>query len=103
MYSTYGQNPYLNTLLLDQQFSEAMKSQERHAIKAILAAKKSKIKSKGVTVSEKLTMQTRKMKNFAGRTVVSNLNEGLTGQSAQAAERQLTSRHFNPNLKSPIK
>ena len=48
-------------------------------------------------------MQTRKMKNFAGRTVVSNLNEGLTGQSAQAAERQLTSRHFNPNLKGPIK
>ncbi|WP_257791478.1 hypothetical protein [Pseudolactococcus paracarnosus] len=43
------------------------------------------------------------MKKFAGQTVVSNLKEGLTGQSAQAAERQLTSRHFNPDLKNPIK
>lgn len=103
MNNYYGQNPYLNLSLLDQQFAEAMKAQERLAIKAIIKAKESTIKSKGKTLSTKLTDQTTKMKNFSGQTIVSNFKEGLTGQSAEAAEAYLKSSKCNPNLKSPIK
>ena len=89
MYSTYGQNPYLNTSLLSQQFSEAMKAQERHAIKAILAAKKSKIKSKGVTVSEKLTMQTSK-------------NEKICRTDGGVKSERRTDRSVCPSSRTPV-
>ena len=40
MYETFMNNPYLNPGLLNEQFAEAMKVQERYAIQEILRAKK---------------------------------------------------------------
>lgn len=97
------QNSYLNTSLLSQQFNEAMKAQERLAIKGIIEAKKSKIRSLGNTLSQELSDQKTKMKDFAGNTVSSNFKEGLSGQAAEAAETYLKSNKFHPNLKSPVK
>lgn len=99
----YGNNPYVNVSILDQQFRETMKEQERLAIKAIITAKKSIIKSKGTELSNQLNNQKNNMQNFAGQTVAANFKEGLTGQAAQAAETHLKSNKFKPNLTSPIK
>jgi hypothetical protein len=40
MYETFMNNPYLNPGLLNEQFAEAMKAQERYTIQEILRAKK---------------------------------------------------------------
>ena len=99
----YQSNVYLNIAALDQGFSEAQKAQERQAIRCILTAKQAKIKARHVKLTAKLKAQKKKMSDFAGKTVTANFKEGLTGKAAQAAEKHLTSKRFDPNLKSPIK
>jgi len=95
-------NAFLNIFALDQQVKEAIKAQERYAAQSILEAQKSKIKAHGTTLSTKLEHEKEKMKNFAGKTVPSNFKEGLTGKAAEAAEKMLQSKKFDPDLKSPL-
>lgn len=101
--SHYQSNSYLDVSALDQNFMEAQKAQERLAIKSILIAKEAKIKSQKNALTTKLNIQKTKMSDFAGKTVASNFKEGLTGKSAEAADKHLTSKKFDPKLKSPIK
>lgn len=103
MTNQYQTNAYLDIFALDQQFKEAQKEQERQAIKCIVEAKKSKIEAEKTALRAKLEKRKAKMKDFAGKTVVSSFKEGLTGKVAEAAERHLTSKKFEPDLKNPIK
>ncbi|MDR1568537.1 MAG: hypothetical protein LBS33_07660 [Streptococcaceae bacterium] len=103
MDNTFMCNSYLNAGLLNEQFLEAMKAQERHAIKEILRAKKLSIKSQRTALDTKLDTKQTKMKQFASQTIISNFKEGLTGKAAKAAEAQLKSSKFHPVFHNPIK
>ncbi|MDR2834078.1 MAG: hypothetical protein LBV67_10225 [Streptococcaceae bacterium] len=103
MYYNQATNPYLSIFILDEQFREAMKAQERVAVQAILMAKKEKLASQKIDISSKLNEKKTKMQHFASQTIVTNLKEGLTGKSTQAAQMLLESNKFQPQLGNPMK
>lgn len=103
MYETFMNNPYLNPGLLNEQFAEAMKVQERYAIQEILRAKKLSIEMQRKALDKKLDTKKEKMKKFASQTVASNFKEGLTGKAAEAAETNLKLSKFQPSFNNPIK
>ena len=96
-------NPVVDINFMNNQFTETMKAQERIAIKAILEAKRVEITAQGMSLSQSLSEQKTEMTDFAGQTIVSNFKEGLSGQSAVAAEESLKTSKFKPELKSPVK
>lgn len=103
VYGYSSSNPYLNTDLIDSQFTEKMKKQERIVISALLNAKKTEIKTQGTDLTQKLNDKKTEMQKFASQRVASNLKEGLIGKAAEAAEANLKTSNYQPNLKSPIK
>jgi hypothetical protein len=96
-------NPYLDTEWMEEQFTAAMKTQERTAILAILAAKKAEISNDGTNLSRELSQKASDMKDFASNRLVSRLKYGLEGQGADAADHYLTETLKKPEFKSPIK
>lgn len=102
MYETFMNNPYLNPGLLNEQFAEVMKVQERYAIQEILRAKKLSIEMQRKALDKKLDTKKEEMKKFASQTIVSNFKEGLTGKAAEAAETQLNLSKFQPSFNNPI-
>ncbi|AYG00333.1 hypothetical protein [Lactococcus allomyrinae] len=102
MWEAMTNNPYLDTDWLDNQFSAAMKEQERTAILAILSAKKAEISNENIELSQKLTQQSSEMKDFTSNRLVSHLKSGLEGKGADAANEYLSHTLKKPKLKSPI-
>ncbi|GFH43282.1 hypothetical protein Hs30E_18330 [Lactococcus hodotermopsidis] len=96
-------NPFLDIDFMNNQLIETMKTQERIAIAAILMAKRIEITAQGTSLSQSLSEKKTEMVNFASQTIVSNFKEGLSGQSAVAAEERLKTSSFQPDLKSPMK
>jgi CHASE3 domain sensor protein len=70
-------NPYLNVNLMNDQFIEAMKAQERTAISAILTAEKAKISNEGKSLTQSLNQTAEAMNNFASNGLASRLKEGF--------------------------
>ncbi|MFC4652454.1 hypothetical protein ACFO26_05985 [Lactococcus nasutitermitis] len=99
----YGNNPYLNINFLNDQFTEAMKAQEKTAILAVISAKRATIASKGNTLRTALHQQSTEMKNLTSNTLTAGIKEGLLGKAADAADEYLTHTIKKPDLQSPIK
>lgn len=95
-------NPYVDANWLENQFIEAMKAQERTAILAVLNAKELLISSEGASLTGKLDQKAEEMEEFSSGQMVSNLEEGLQGQAAEAANTSLKNIK-KPSLKSPVK
>jgi hypothetical protein len=96
-------NYSLNPTLPLNQFQEMMKEQEKVAILSMLNATKAKISSEGESLSQKLDKNATEMKDFASKTVSSDLTEGLKGKSADAADDYLKNTVKTPEFKSPVK
>ncbi|AUW96130.1 hypothetical protein [Streptococcus pluranimalium] len=79
---------------------EMLKKQERAAIKAIVAAALTNIKSKGSSLSKILEADAQDLKSYTS-TYNTNITDGLEGQAAQNATDFLTQLP-QPNLKSPV-
>ncbi|EHJ52843.1 Uncharacterised protein [Streptococcus macacae NCTC 11558] len=79
---------------------EFLKKQEQAAIKAIVSAASSAVKSKGISLKSMLDKDAKALKNYTS-TYKKNIADGLEGQAAKAASDFLTQLP-KPNLQNPI-
>ena len=89
--------------ILEKEYIERMKEQERQAIRAIIAVKTLLIIAKGVELSKKLDDTASEMQEYTSNTFVNNSKGGFEGKAAEATETYLTQTMKKPDLKSPIK
>ena len=89
--------------ILEKEYIERMKEQERQAIRAIIAVKTLLIIAKGVELSKKLGDTASEMEEYTSNTFVNNIKGGFEGKAAEATETYLTQTMKKPDLKSPIK
>lgn len=82
------------------ELEEFIKKQERAAIKAIVSAASSAIKSKGTSLKSSLEKDAKALKTYTS-TYKKNIADGLEGQAAQAASDFLTQLP-KPTLENPI-
>ena len=81
---------------------EAIKEQERQAIKAAVAGVVSQIQEKGAQLQTKLDEASQALQDYATTTYPNNIAGALEGQAADAAASYL-SQMVPPDLNSPIK
>ena len=89
--------------IIEKEYIERMKEQERQAIRAIIAVKTLLIIAKGVELSKKLDDTASEMQVYTSNTFVNNIKGGFEGKAAEATETYLTQTMKKPDLKSPIK
>ncbi|MBF0777449.1 hypothetical protein [Streptococcus cuniculi] len=96
-------NPFINAGMLYQRHVEYMKTQERIAIQAMIAAAELGVSQEKISLALTLQAQKTQLEQLASQTIVGELQEGLTGKTADAAKEYLKKELFKPRLKNPVK
>lgn len=94
-------NQVTNKLELD--YKAIIKNNEKIMIREYLHAAAARMQTHGVALRKDLDGERAKMKTLAQQTLPSDLEGGMTGQTADAAERFLKNKVKTPTLENPVK
>ncbi|AGU76434.1 hypothetical protein D8895_12735 [Streptococcus sp. BCA20] len=81
---------------------EIKKNQERAAIRSVVLAQRMILSTESMALQAWLEQESTEMMAFSSKTLVSDLQDGLTGKAAESARDYLTNIP-RPHLQSPIK